>query len=476
MTALRVVLVRTSLTSYYPERHGVYEAAERALEELIGTVGGALLTYPEVPMDGRASQAAVEWCRRETADFVLLLHGGFTMGDVARTFAASEFRLGFWATPEPSLEGDIQLNSFVTLNMSLSMSRAVRDLRRDPVQWYYGAPESPELLKRLGNTLRALSICVAVRESRVGVIGGLAPTFYNMETSTSTLRARLGVEVAFHDMAELTGRLDGIDQSRVDAEVRALLSAAPAMGLDDHEMGLTAKVALSLRDIARDYHYDALAVSDWPQLQVDPGMHPGAAFSWLEEADQLPIASEGDVLGAVTQLVSRELTGQVGSLLDMTAPDFADDSILVWHGGGGPLYLADHQGARWIPHPMLGRGSPGAKPVGAIASFQFRAGPITLFRIGQSGSSMFAVDAEIKDRDQGGFDGVRGWATGFSMSGDPISAKEVVATVMAGGLEHHFTMSRGHHSAMLEEFAAWTGARVIEAVPYRAALRSTDYN
>ena len=29
--------------------------------------------------------------------------------------------------------------------------------------------------------------------------------------------------------------------------------------------------------------FAGLAVSDWPALQDDPGMHPGAAFTWLEE-------------------------------------------------------------------------------------------------------------------------------------------------------------------------------------------------
>lgn len=474
--AFRVALVRTSLPSYFPERHGVYQAAERALAEIVGAVGGTLMIYPEVPMDGRSSQAALDWCRSEAVDFTLLIHGGFTMGDVARTFAVSELRLGFWATPEPTLEGDIQLNSFVTLNMSLSIARGVRDLRDRPVQWYYGAPQSPELLKRLRNTIRALSMVAALSGARVGVVGGLAPTFYNMEVSTSRLRAQLGIEVQYHDMAEIVGRLEGLDLSREDAEIRAMLSAAPAVGLSDHDIRLTAKVALALRDIARDHRYDALAVSDWPQLQVNPGMHPGAAFSWLEEADRLPIASEGDVLGAVSQIVSRELTGRVGCLLDMTAPDFADDTIMLWHGGGGPLYLADRNGPLWIQHPMLGRGSAQGQRVGAIASLRFREGPITLFRIGQSGGAMFTAEAEIKDREESGFDGVRGWAGNFSMRGARISSAEIVATVMASGLEHHFTLSEGHHSSVLEEFAAWTGERIIEALPYRTALRSTDYN
>jgi L-fucose isomerase-like protein len=476
MTALRVALVRSSLPSYFPERHGVYEAVELALNEIVGAVGGAVHVYPEIPMDGRAAQAAVDWCRAEAIDFALLLHGGFTMGDVARTFAASDLKLGFWATPEPVLEGDVQLNSFVSLNMSLSIARTVRDLRARPVQWYYGDPGAPELRARLGNSIRALALVTALRGARIGIVGGLAPTFYNMEVSTGALRAGLAVEVENHDMGELVGRLGALDPSRVEAELALMLAAAPARGLPDDQMRLTAEVALALRDLAREHACDALAVSDWPELQRDPGMHPGAAFSWLEETDRLPVASEGDVMGAVSQLVCRELTGRVGYLLDMTAPDPEDDSILVWHGGGGPLYLADEDGAAWIAHPMIGRGNPQARQVGAILSLRFRPGPVTLFRVGQSGALLFSAEAEIRTRPQPGFDGVRGWAGGFSMGGAPASANDIVATVMANGLEHHFTLAEGRHGAVLEEFGAWTGQRIVEPSPYRRALRATDYH
>ena len=75
-------------------------------------------------------------------------------------------------------------------------------------------------------------------------------------------------------------------------------------------MMLAAKAALALRDICADGDYQALAVSDWPALQVDPGKHPGAAFTWLEEVDQIPVASEGDLLGAVSQLAALSMIGK----------------------------------------------------------------------------------------------------------------------------------------------------------------------
>jgi hypothetical protein len=475
MTALTIGLIRASLPSYFPERHGVWTRAETALQTLCDSLGVRLVVTPSVPMNGADTARVLQDCRASGVDFVLVLHGGFTMGDVSRTVAASEFAAGFWSVPEPVRTGDVQLNNFVSLNMSMSIARGVRDLRRHPVQWYHGAPESPKLLERLGTTLRALTMQKALKGARIGVIGGLAMTFYNMEVSTNALRARLGIEVAHHDIHELTGRMAAIAADRSAAEVTAMTRAARIDGVSPAQMDLTARCALALRDMAAAGGYDALTVSDWPALQVDPGMHPGAAFTWVEEVDQIPVASEGDVLGAVTQLAAKALTNRTGYLLDMTEPDLEAGQLLVWHGGGGPLFLADDRGAAWINHPMIGRGTAEGPCHGAIADLVFRDGPVTLLRIARDGGALFQMTAAVKGRDPAGFTGCRGWVQDFTIADEAASLEDVVATVMAHGLEHHFVLIEGHHAAVLAEFGAWAGLTPLNRVPMRDHLVAGDF-
>jgi len=475
MTRLTIGLIRASLPSYFPERHGVWNRAEAALGLLCDSLDMRLVVIPGVPMNGSDAAGALQAARAAGVDFVLLLHGGFTMGDVARTIAASEFRAGFWSVPEPVQTGDVQLNNFVSLNMSMSIARGVRDLRERPVQWYHGAPESPALQARLATTFRALGAAKALQGARIGVVGGLAMTFYNMEVSSNTLRARLGVEVAHHDIHELTGRMQAVPADRVAAEVQAMARAARIDGVSSAQMNLTARCALSLRDMAAAGGYAALAVSDWPALQADPGMHPGAAFSWLEEVDCLPVASEGDVLGAVTQLAAKSLTGKVGYLLDMTEPDLESGQLLMWHGGGGPFYLADEKGAAWINHPMIGRGTAEGPCHGAIADLVFRDGSVTLLRIARNGTAMFQMTATVQGRDPSGFAGCRGWVQDFAIAGDAASLEDVVATVMAHGLEHHFVLIPGLHAATIGEFASWTAMTLLPRIPMRDHLVAGDF-
>jgi L-fucose isomerase-like protein len=470
---LTIALLRASLPSYFPEKHGVWDRAEAMLARLCEEHGARLVVLPGIPQDAREAGRAMDRAAAEGADYVLLLHGGFTMGDVARSVISRRYRVGIWSVPEPVRTGDVQLNNFVSLNMSLSIARGLRDLTAHPVQWYHGAPEDAALMRRLTHTIRALGAAKALEGARIGVVGGLAMTFYNMEVKTSALRARLGVEVAHHDIHELTGRMAAMDAGRVEVEVAAMAGAAPVKGVSDDQMRLTAACALALRAMGEGY--DALAVSDWPALQADPGMHPGAAFSWIETKDGMPIASEGDVLGAVTQIVAKHLAGRTGALLDMTEPDVDADRLLVWHGGGGPLHLADGVGAAWINHPMIGRADPEGPRFGAIADYVFAPGEVTLLRISRDGGALFAMGGTVVAQEPSGFDGCRGWLAEMTVGQEAAHVRDVVASVMGHGIEHHFVLIPGAHQAAALEFAAWTGMAPLRRRAYREYLDAGDY-
>ena len=473
---LTIGLIRASLPSYFPEKYDVWSRAETALLKLCEEESATLYVAPEIPMDARDTQNALDKCAAAGADFILCLHGGFSMGDVARTIAAAPVKAGFWSVPEPVRTGDIQLNNFVSLNMSLSIARQVRNLRERPVQWYHGAPESAALVSKLRTTIKALNAVKQLSQSRIGVIGGLAMTFYNMEVSSSALRSRIGVEVANHDMHELTQRMDSIEQSRIDKELANMNAAASVEGVSESQMALQSKAVLAMQDISKENDYAALAVSDWPALQDYPGMHPGAAFTWLEEKYNLPVASEGDVLGAVTQLVAQSISGKVGYLLDMTEPDLDAGQLLVWHGGGGPLYHADSKGARWINHPMIGRGTEQGPIYGAIADLVFKDGPVSVFRVARDAGALFQMNSTVSGRDPSGFDGVRGWLDQLSMQGESLTLEDVVNTVMAHGLEHHFILVPGDISAVLAEFGSWSGMKTLSACAVKDGLCAEDYS
>ena len=180
------------------------------------------------------------------------------------------------------------------------------------------------------------------------------------------------------------------------------------------------------------------------------------------------------MLGAVTQLVAKSLTGRVGYLLDIAEPDLEAGKLLMWHAGGGPLYLADDAGARWINHPTITRGDPEPLDVGTISELVFKDGPVSVFRITRNAHALFSMEGDIVARDQSGYIGCRGRMDGFCMDGAEASMEDVVSTVMAHGIEHHFVLVPGRIEATLREFSGWTGMQMLGPVRMRDHLNVAD--
>ena len=289
-------------------------------------------------------------------------------------------------------------------------------------------------------------------------------TFYNMEVSITKLKSKFGIDVFSHDIHELTDKMSIQESDKVEKEILKILKLAPADKVSKEQLKLSSQAILSLRNIGDKNNYNALAVSDWPALQEISGMHPGAAFSVLEEIDKIPVASEGDILGAVTQVIAKSFTEKVGYLLDMTEPDLDNERLLMWHGGGGPLYLANKSGARWVNHPMIGRGTTKGPIYGTISDLIFKTGPVTVFRISENGKSIFHFNSEVQDINPNGFTGCRGWLGSFKMNNIKLTLNDLVETVMEHGIEHHFVLVPGDISGELNELQYWAGMKNLNPV------------
>jgi hypothetical protein len=466
--------VAAHLASYFALEYGVVERSIEQLSAIVGAEGAELAAW-EVPVETRAQAAeAARFMRDRGVDLVLLQSASFAMGDVVLPFADEGLRLGLWAVEEPLREGPILLNNFVSMNLHAGVLRSyLRDLS-GAYKWFFGLDDHPWFAPRLRVTLSALNAIRRLEGARIGWVGGLAPSFVNLAFDERSLRETLGIEVARFDLGAVIMGAERIDGSEVAGVVAAMRAAGEDRVSDPEAVTKNAAVALSLRDLARKHELDALAVSDWPTFQEAMGIHPGMAFSWVDEADGIPVASEGDVLGAATMLLLRGATAGPAMLLDVNDVDVASDAVLTWHCGGSPLAMADDEGVRWTDHTTLGRKQADATSIGAVADLQFRRGPVTLARLGDSGRDLFRLEGEVIDGPAPGFDGSRGWIGRLRDGGQAISAADFVNTILARGIDHHFVVAPGHAGSVLDEVAVWLDLTRQGIVPYADALQFPD--
>lgn len=124
---------------------------------------------------------------------------------------------------------------------------------------------------------------------------------------------------------------------------------------------------------------------------------------------------------------------------------------------------------------MIGRGTEAGPIFGAISDLVFADGPVTVFRVARNAGAFFSMTATVNGRDPSGFTGCRGWLEGFTVDGQGATLEDVVASVMAHGLEHHFILVPGTHADVLTEFASWTGMDILGRVPMRGGLDRRDF-
>ena len=455
---MKIGIITCSLPTYFPQKYHVFERCIKTIQHLAEAHNISVKIARTVPMNAEQTECILSEFIAQNIDFIFLIHGGFTMGDVARQIALSPFDVGIWATHEPTLTGDIQLNNFVSLNMSVSIFKQYRDGNTYPFAWFYGEPEDTHLHAEIAQNLKALKVKYRLQHSKIGLIGNVAPTFYNMHINPITLKQNLGTSVEDIDIHILLQRMDYVSEHQIHAEISAMRSYVCFSALSDTQIRQTVKCVIALRQIAKQGAYDGLAISDWPVLQNAPySMHPGGAFSWLEHNDKLPIASEGDVMGTISQLVAWEITHTVGCVLDMTLPQFCNNRILIWHGGGGALAFAKKTPVPFVPHPMIGWDSPAQNTYGAIADFEFNAGQYGLFRLSDNGGKIWAVNTEILQipAEESGYTGCRGWASNFNDTKNIYTAKDIVQSVMEHGIEHHFILAPNAIYDDLQCVAKW---------------------
>jgi L-fucose isomerase-like protein len=466
---IRLAYVGAFLPSYLAEEAHVFTESIKGLELLSKTLEFELVSSTTHLSTRQEARNVAEALEEKKVDFVLLQSSSFAMGDIVLEFARRNFKLGLWATQEPSKEGPILLNNFVSMNLNAGILTRYFKEQNIPFKWFYGSTEHKWFKPRLALSIQALRAIKRLQTAKIGLLGGVAPTFYNIAFDERTLLATLGTEVVSHEMAELFTRVKNIAEASITRAAKAM-SVAGKVEISERDLKMSAAIYLALKEFAKEHNYDALAVSDWPVFQSELHIHPGMAFSWLDHQEGIPVSSEGDVLGASSMLIMNELNQDKSMLLDMNDIDEERDAVLMWHCGGSPLNFANQEGVSWKNHSTLGRKSSNP-PMGAVAEFIFAAQPVTIMRLADDGKQVFVVEADIIESPHRGYDGSRGWLSQFTMAGQAMSLADLVNTIMVEGIEHHFILGKGRHAAALNELTAWLKIRLIQKHTYQDYLQ-----
>lgn len=461
---LKIAYVGAHSPNYLAKEHNILSDSISGLKQLSNDLNFELIAIDSPIATKENAKSVADSLEDADVDFALLQSASFATSDLVLEFANRNFRLGLWATEEPTKDGTIPLNSLMSVNIQAGVLTRYLKKQNIPFKWFYGSTKHKWFKPRLEITLRALEGIKQLRHSKIGLIGNSASHSYNLSFDQREFLTHWGTEVQTHDISKLFEIAQSANSYDVATAIEDI-SKAGKVEIPDRDLKVNALMYIGLKEFVTENNYDAIAISDWQIFEDELNIHPALACAWLAEHDGIAVASDKDVLGAASMLLMNTVSQDKSMLLSISDIDETRDAMLMWNCGNNPLNFANDKGVRWINY------NADTTPIGGIADFTLLPQNTTLFRLSDDSRQLFVADSAVIDSPHQGFDGSRGWLTRFYMAGESVNLADMVNTILVEGLEHNLVLAKGHHADTIEEVAAWLGLTIIKQQSYQNYLQ-----
>ena len=189
-------------------------------------------------------------------------------------------------------------------------------------------------------------------------------------------------------------------------------------------------------------------------------------------------ACEGDLTSAISMLLLKYIANDITTLMDMSAFDQKDDTVLMWHCGPASKRFCEKKGFEYGLNYSGSAHEPDEVEVtgtGVVRDMVFDPGDVTMARLTGESDTMFLATGTIIDTDKPSFCGSRGWVGNLAINRTGVSALDFLNTVLIQRFQHHFPLVRGDFSREVLEAMAWLGLKKVDVVPYQEYLENPTW-
>ena len=182
-----------------------------------------------------------------------------------------------------------------------------------------------------------ISACRAkknLRSARVGTMGYRDMLLYGTQFEGNSMRGEIGVEVEPYEMLEMVRAIDALDAKAVAEGVAFVKSNwVFQKACSDATIEQGVKYALAIAGKIQERGWEAITLIDVDGMKKIEGFPPAMVFMLLEHYCQVLTIPENDVMGAVTQLIMKYISGQTVAYMEYY--EFFENSMLI----GVPDYI-----------------------------------------------------------------------------------------------------------------------------------------
>lgn len=444
----------------------IAETAFGVLDDVApGFVGPRRLLF-----DAASTAAAIDEFKEAELDALVVLQVTFTDASMTQVLASAvNAPLIFWSFPEDRTGGRLRLNSLCGINLAAyalvrdghvpaflyrraddpTAPEELRNLIEAPVPSAAPAPAASAELSSVAHS-QAAAVAQSLDGLAAGVIGAHPDGFDPCAYDTEKVKTLTGVNMQRVELPELFNAADAAEPATVQAaRSRASESLGSLDDLDQAALEKSLRLYCGLRELATANNWSAFSTRCWPECFTEYGGAACAPQGMLTN-DGIPGGCEADAYGSLTSLALREIAGEPPFVADLVDIDVAADTAVFWHCGVAPMHMADPEAAAG-PTVHSNRRKP------LLHEFPLKPGRVTIARLSQAGGDhKLIVGGGEMLRAPLPFSGTAG-VVRFDRS-----AADVLNTIMAEGLEHHYGIAYGDHREVLRALAAQWKIPVIE--------------
>lgn len=315
-----------------------------------------------------------------------------------------------------------------------------------------GCPVPMDQVMSFARAARAASL---LRGSRIGQMGYRDMRLYGTLYDGVSLRSTIGPEVEFFEMLEMSQAIERLDPEEVGRSVESVklrwtFVKPPRPGTIENAV----RLYLAIKQKVVERGYEAVSLIDVDGVKKLMQFAPAGVFMLLAEELNLCTIPENDTLGAVTQLMTRYLTGQIGAYLEFY--EFTERGALM----GVPDYVPHEvvDGPVMVMPTAFGEFGEGLLNVSKL-----KTGPVTIARLGSTGDRYTLHLARGEAVTPRAWEEA-GWAP-------PAPQLPSVELHFDGDVEHfiqnvfgqHYILSHGDNTITMIDLCKILGVEVIES-------------
>ena len=423
-----------------------------ALQE-IKSLGIDVVTTDHVTDDVKAVDVkrAIKDLKKEDFDFLIICVAGWIPSH-AVIAVTNEFKnkpMILWG-----LAGDMENGRVVTAapQAGTTALRKVFDDLGYKFRYIYNIIGKPSPLDKILSFATAAKTVSSMENTKVGMMGFRDMKLYNTLYEGLSLKAKIGTEIEFFEMLEMLQISENVSADEVEQVLNKIKQQWDFVKFADDEFLKKGIVYyLAIKKIVEENNFDAVSLKDVDGMKKILSFPPAMIFMLLSDELKLCTIPENDAMGAVTQLIVKNITGQCAAYLEFY--EFFENSVLLGVPDYVPAEVVDGK-------IVVTRAAFGGISGGLLNISTLKTGQVTLVRLYNTADqyTMHIVtgEAKLKSWEEAGWDQPAPQLPSLEIFLD--SSVEDFAQKVSG---QHYIIAYGDYSKTLKDFCFLKNINII---------------